>query len=432
MLGILVLVLVGGYFAAAEIALISASRPLLRARAEGGDKGALTALRLLEDPSRLLAAVQVGVTLVSLLASAIAAVSLADVLSAWFVSIGAARNWAGPLAIVLTTLAVSYVSLVFGELVPKRLGLQRAEAVSTAVAQPIAVIAAVAAPVIWLLARSADLVGRLLGLHKGGKPGVTEEELRLLVTEQGTLLAEEKRMITEVFELGDTTAREVMVPRVDMVMLEDTTSLIDALRVFQRTGFSRLPVYHDDRDQVVGVLLLKDALPCLVEGRTCDSLAELVRPAVFVPETKPILGLLGEMQATRNQMAIVVDEHGGTEGLVTLEDIVEEVVGEVSDEYDRDHRLITRLGEDSWTVDGRLPVEEANENLGMALEDSDEYETMAGWVLAELGHIPESGETLTKGLYDVRVLSVRNRRIARLGITKTRGDGADSAKEEEA
>jgi putative hemolysin len=429
-LGIFVLVLVGGYFAAAEIALISASRPLLRARAEAGDKGARTALRLLEDPSRLLATVQVGVTLVSLLASAIAAVSLADLLAAWFISMGAARNWAGPLSLVLVTLAVSYVSLVLGELVPKRIGLQRAESVSTAVAQPIAVIAAVAAPVIWLLARSADLIGRLVGLHRGGKPGVTEEELRLLVTEQGTLLEEEKRMITEVFELGDTTAREVMVPRVDMVMLEDDTPLIDALKVFRRTGFSRLPVYHEDRDQVVGVLLLKDALPCLVDGQTCGLLTELARPAVFVPETKPILGLLGDMQATRNQMAIVVDEHGGTEGLVTLEDIVEEVVGEVSDEYDRDRRLITVLGEGSWTVDGRLPVEEANEDLGMALPESDEYETLAGWVLAELGHIPEVGETLNSGVYDVRVTSVRNRRIARLRVTKEREDGAESAAEE--
>jgi putative hemolysin len=430
MLGIFVLVLVGGYFAAAEIALISASRPLLRARAESGDKGARTALRLLEDPSRLLAAVQVGVTLVSLLASAIAAVSLADVLSAWFVSIGVSANWAGPLAVVLTTMAVSYVSLVFGELVPKRIGLQRAEAVATSVSQPVAVIATVAAPVIWLLARSADVIGRLVGLHKGGKPGVTEEELRLLVTEQGTLLAEEKRMITEVFGLGDTTVREVMVPRVDMVMLEDTTTFGDALKVFQRTGFSRLPVYCDDRDQIVGVLLLKDALPLLLEGKTCGLLTELARPAVFVPETKPILGLLGDMQATRNQMAIVVDEHGGTEGLVTLEDIVEEVVGEVSDEYDRERRLITRLAEDRWTVDGRLAVEEANENLGMGLDESDEYETMAGWVLAELGHIPKAGETLSAGLYDVKVVSVRNRRIARLDITKAREDGAESAGEE--
>lgn len=417
MLGILVLVMVGGYFAAAEIALISASRPLLRLRAEAGDKGARQALKLLEDPSRLLASVQVGVTVVSLLASAVAAVSLSDLLAGWFESVGIARAWAGPLALVLTTMAVSYVSLVIGELVPKRLGLQRAESVATAVSRPIAAIAAFAAPVTWFLARSTDVAGRLIGLHRGGKPGVTEEELRLLVIEQGTLLEEEKRMIAEVFELGDTTAREVMVPRVDAVMLEDTISLPEALEVFQKTGFSRLPVYHEDRDQVVGVLLLKDALPCVVNNEQCDSIANLARPAVFVPETKPIIGLLGEMQATRNQIAIVVDEHGGTEGLVTLEDIVEEVVGEVSDEYDRESSLITKVGDRDWMVDGRLPVEEANEHLGLKLPESDEYETMAGWVLADLGHIPVAGETVTWGPYDIRVTGVRNRRIARLRIT---------------
>ena len=435
-LGIVVLVLVSGYFAAAEIALISASRPLLRARAEAGDKGARTALRLLEDPSRLLAAVQVGITLVSLLASAVAAVSLADVLAVWFVSLGLPKWAAAGTALVATTLAVSYVTLVFGELTPKRLGLQRAESVSVAVSRPIMFLATIFAPVVWLLSRSTDVVGRIVGLGRGGKPGVTEEELKLLVVEQGTLLDEEKRMIQEVFELGDTSVREVMVPRVDAVMLEDSMPLREALAVFQRTGFSRIPVYHGDRDKVAGILLLKDALPCLAGGETCGSIGELARPATFIPETKPAIDLLKEMQATRVQMAIVVDEHGGTEGLVTLEDIIEEIVGEVSDEYDRVERYVTTLSDGDSLVDGRLPIEEANEKLGIGLPESDEYDTLAGWVLAELGHIPVVGETATHDGWTVRVANVRRRRVARLRVTapepeRTAGDPEDAPRTRE-
>ena len=415
--GIVALVLIGGFFAAAEIALISASRPLLRARAASGQKGAHIALRLLDDPSRLLAAVQVGVTLVSLLASAVAAVSLSDVLAVWFVSVGLPAWLAGGTALVVTTLAVSYVTLVFGELTPKRLGLQRAESVAVTVARPVALLETVFAPVIWLLSRSTDVVGSIVGLGRGGKPGVTEEELKLLVIEQGTLLDEEKRMIQEVFDLGDTSVREVMVPRVDAVMFEDTMPLGQALAVFQRTGFSRIPVYSGDRDRVTGILLLKDALPCLVGGDSCKLVSELARPATFIPETKPAIDLLKEMQATRMQMAIVVDEHGGTEGLVTLEDIIEEIVGEVSDEYDRVERYVTTLADGDSLVEGRLPIEEANEKLGMGLPESDEYDTLAGWVLAELGHIPVVGETVEYGDWTVRVANVRRRRVARLRVT---------------
>ena len=232
-------------------------------------------------------------------------------------------------------------------------------------------------------------------------------------------------MIQEVFELGDTSVREVMVPRVDAVMLEDTTSLMDALAVFQRTGFSRIPVFQEDRDKVVGIMLLKDALPCVLEtDASCPSIADLARPATFVPETKPVIDLLNEMQATRVQMVVVVDEHGGTEGLVTLEDIIEEIVGEVSDEYDRVQRYVTKLSEGDWLVDGRLPIEEADDELGMDLPESDEYDTLAGWVLAELGHIPVVGETLEHEGWTIRVANVRRRRVARLRVTAPGHEGA--------
>jgi putative hemolysin len=412
------LVLIGGFFAAAEIALISARRALLKQRADEGVSGAAAALRLLEDPSKMLAAVQVGVTLIGFLASAAAAVSLSEPVTAWFVRLGLGRGLAGPLAVVLTTLFVSYLSLVFGELVPKRLGLQRAERVAIAVSAPILWLQRLTAPVVWVLTRSSDVVGRLIGLSKGGRPGVTEEEIKLLVVEQNTLLDEEKKMIAEVFELGDTQVKEIMIPRVDMVMLEKDTPLRRALDTFRGTGFSRLPVYEGDRDTVVGVLLLKDMLGEVAEDRWEATAGELARPARFVPETKQIIGLLNEMQASRNQIAIVVDEHGGTEGLVTLEDIIEEVVGDVSDEYDRVQRWVTRIGPGDYLVDGRLPIEEATEDLDLGIEESDEYETLAGWVLCRLGRIPEPGETIEHGPWRIRVANVRRRRIARLRVTR--------------
>jgi putative hemolysin len=264
----------------------------------------------------------------------------------------------------------------------------------------------------------------------GGRPqGVSEEEIRLLVRDQGTLLEEEKRMIGEVFELGDTVAREIMVPRVDTEMLEDTLSVGAALEHFQRTGFSRMPVFHDDPDSIVGLALLKDLLEPIASGRTEELVAHTTRKPLFVPETKPILDLLQEMRASHNHMVVVVDEHGGTAGLVTIEDIVEEIVGEISDEFDPDYRYVDRVGEGEWLIDGRLPVADANDMLGLAVPESEEYDTMAGWVLSALGHIPVAGEHATVGDADVRVQLVRRRRISRLLVKMTTagsGDGGDA------
>lgn len=225
-------------------------------------------------------------------------------------------------------------------------------------------------------------------------------------------------MIREVFELGDTVVREIMVPRVDAEMLEDSLTVGEALPVFQKTGFSRMPVFHEDQDSVVGVALLKDLVEPVAAGRADDLLAEYIRAPFFIPETKPILDLLSEMRMTHNHMAVVVDEHGGTAGIVTIEDIVEEIVGEISDEFDREHRFISQVGPERWIVDGRLSAEEAREKLGIAVPESEEYETLAGWVLMELGHIPHSGEWVNAGDTVVRVLGVRRRRVARLLVTR--------------
>jgi len=245
------------------------------------------------------------------------------------------------------------------------------------------------------------------------------------VTEQGTLLDEEKRMIHEIFELGDTVAKEIMVPRVDMAMLEDTASVGEAIALFRRSGFSRLPVFHEDADSITGIALLKDLVGPAAEGALGEPVTRFTRPAVFVPEMKPILSILSDMQAARNHIAVVVDEYGGTEGIVTIEDIVEEVVGEIADEFDREHRYITVLGPGEWTIDAQLSVEEARGRLGFAIPESEEYETLAGWVLMELGHIPVTGESFVHEDLHVTVETVRLRRIARLRVSMTKDAGEE-------
>lgn len=415
------LLAMNAYFAAAEIALISARKAMLLKRAEKGSSGARVAIRLLEDPSRLLATIQIGITLVGFLASATAAVNLSAPMAEWLRGFGLTwvdRSAAG-ISLFVITLAISYFTLVLGELAPKRLGLQWAESVAVFVAKPIALIAGLTAPVVWFLARSTDIVSRLIGVKPGqGRPGVSEEEIKLLVTEQGTLLDEEKRMIHEIFELGDTVVREIMVPRVDVSLVEDTTSVGEALSAFRASGFSRLPVYRESPDNIVGVLLLKDLVEPVAAGQLDEPVAAIARPPVFVPETKGILPLLSDMRKMRNHMAVVVDEHGGTAGLVTIEDIVEEIIGEVADEFDPDRRYIISLDPGRWVIDGRLPVEEAKE-MGLPISESDEYETIAGWMLMKFGRIPLPGQSITIEGVTFTAQVIRRRRIARVLVEQT-------------
>lgn len=416
------LIVLNGVFAAAEMALVGARRAALKMAADEGSPGAKAALRLIEEPSRFLAAIQVGITLAGFMASATAAVSLAAVLEEWL--LGLAIPWVEGIAagtsVVAVTLAVAYVTLVFGELAPKRVGLAHAEALAQRVARPVTFLAKLAGPVTWVLSRSTEAVAGLMGAGSGRKHSVSEEEIKLLVAEQVGLLDEEKQMIHDVFKLGDTVVREIMVPRVDAVMIDEDSTAEEALAVFRRSGFSRLPVYREDPDTVAGILLLKDLLGKNQPG--LPAVKEVMRAATFVPETKNALALMKEMQAARSAMVIVVDEYGGTAGLVTLEDIVEEVIGEIVDEFDEEERYITQLGEGDWIVDGRCAVEDAGAALGIEFPESEEYETVAGWVLATLGHIPSPGESIEFGGAHVRVQTVRRRRIARLRVTRVRGD----------
>ncbi|NTU89583.1 MAG: HlyC/CorC family transporter [Actinobacteria bacterium] len=415
----LILVLINGYFSMSEMALINARRAVLQRKAELGSKKAQKAIELSANSDKLLATIQVAITLVGFGASAVATATFAAPLTAWLSKFGI--GWlsaiASGLAIVSVTLIVSYVTLVLGELVPKRIALGNSENVAMSVSGPVSVFERIVSPIVALLALSTNGVSRLFRI-KGteDRQAVTEEEIKYLVTEQGSLLDEEKRMIHEIFDLGDTVAREIMVPRVDMMLMEDTTTVKETVNRMRGTGYSRIPVFHEDHDRITGIAMLKDLITPLMESKEEMLITEYMRDPVFVPDTKDILPLLGEMQTTHQQIVIVVDEYGGTAGLITIEDIVEEIVGEIADEYDSDNKYLTRLSETEWLVDGRFPIDDSMDE-GFPVTESEEYETLAGWLLDAMDSVPQPGDTYETQGYIFKVQSMRRRRISLLRVS---------------
>ncbi len=413
----LLLTLVNGFFSAAEMAIVSSRRAALEADVDEGDLRALAVIDIATDRGYFLATIQVAITLVGFASSAFAATSLSEPFGAWLVSIGAHADLALPLAVVVITLIVSFFSVVIGELVPKSIGLANAEAVAKAVVGPMKAFMKIARPLVFITSAAADAVTALMGVDTtNDHQEVTEEELRYIVKDSEDLTEEEKSMIHEVIEMGDTVVREVMVPRVDMTAMEDTATISEVLRVMRQTGFSRIPIYHENIDRIVGIAHIKDLLePALDQHASDEKIARFVRSADYVPDTKDIIPLLTEMQTSRDQMVIVVDEYGGTAGVITVEDIVEEIVGEIEDEFDPDNKYLTQLSDREWLVDGRFSLNDAAE-LGWPVGESEEYETIAGFVLDLAGHLPRPGEAFEKDGYVFRVQSMRRRRLSLLRV----------------
>ena len=258
------------------------------------------------------------------------------------------------------------------------------------------------------------------GLFGRGRRQVSEEEIKELVDDNDELLDDEKRMIGEILELDELTVSDIMQPRVDVIAVEDTETVRAALERMRGTGYSRLPVYHEDLDHVIGIARYKSLIPAVLDGETDCAIADYVQEALFVPETKDLFPLLSEMQTNRQQMAIVVDEYGGTDGLITLEDIVEEIVGEIIDETDSEVPYITRLNDVEWLVDGRLPVQGAMD-MGWPVVVSDQYETIAGWLLDTADAVPQVGDEFTVDGYRFKVRTMRRRRIRTVQVTRLAG-----------
>ncbi|SFL90795.1 hemolysin family protein [Geodermatophilus ruber] len=411
-------VLIGGAFAGAEIALVSLRESQVRGMADQGRRGQAVQ-RLLSDPNRFLAAVQVGVTLAGFFSAAFGASTLSQPLAGWLVDRGMPEGLAGTLALVLVTIAISYLSLVVGELTPKRLALQRAEGFSLIVAAPLNAIAKLFRPVIWLLSKSTDLLVRLLGGDpKVSGESISQEELRDLVAAHESLTSDERRLIDEVFRAGDREVREVMTPRTEVDFLDASMTASRAARQVHDSSHSRYPVVGRDEDDVVGFVHVRDLfLPNHPAGRAA-TVGDLVREVKRLPGTAGVLTALSEMRRENQHLAIVVDEYGGTDGIVTLEDLIEEVIGEIYDEYDED---VAEEGAEEpgapQEVDGLLNLDDFREVTGLPLPEGP-YETVAGYVLAELGRLPEPGDTVTVDGRTLTVLELDGRRIARLRVDR--------------
>jgi len=410
-----VFILVGGVFAATELALVSLREAQAKALADKGKRGARV-VRLLSSPNRFLAAVQVGVTLAGFLSAAFGAARLAVPVSDGLAGAGLPEGAADTVALVLVTLVISYFSLVFSELAPKRLALQRPERIALLFAPLLDRIAVLFRPVIWLLSKSTDVVVRLLGGDPDSqREAISEDELRGLVAAHESLTKDERKLIDDVFAAGERQLREVMLPRTEVAFLEASMTLSRALKETAEAPHSRYPVAGSSQDDVIGFLHVRDLMVPAARARGMR-VADVVREVKSLPDSKKVLPAMSEMRREGHHLAIVVDEYGGTAGIVTLEDLIEEVIGDIRDEYDveGDDPLRFRGGE--VEADGLLNLDEVRTVTGVDLPEGP-YETLAGYVMACLGHVPRLGEAVEVDGHRLEVSELDNRRIARVRVT---------------
>ena len=424
---LIVLIALNAFFAAGEIALISLNETKMEKLAEDGNKKAKKICKLLQNSSRFLATIQIGVTLAGFLASATAASSLAEPFAAWMMklmpSLAAHAAAVETVSLILITLIISYFSLVFGELVPKRIAMAKAEKLAFGMAGILTACSVIFAPFVKLLALSTNGVLRLFGIdpHADDDP-VTEEEIRLMVDEgedAGIIEESQRDMLENVFEFDDVDAGDLMTPRIDVAALDVTESIADAIDECMQKGYSRLPVYEEDIDHIIGVLYVKDLLPYV--GRALPAsvtLKSLCRETLFVPATVKGSALFNQMSEKHLQMVIVIDEYGGTAGIVTVEDLLESIVGNMQDEFDHEEEELEQTGDNAFEADGALDVEELSEQLDIEFPEGD-YDTLAGFLLSELGHIPEVGEQVSFENATFTVTEMDDRRIETVHIDVT-------------
>jgi len=442
------LILVGGFFAASEIALITVKRHRLRQLVEEGNGAARTAQRLTDDPSRFLATIQIAITFLGFLAGATGAAAFSDNLAVVLEPIPFIADAAGTVAFVFVTLVIALISIIVGELVPKTLALSFPERLALFVARPVGLLDRILTPIVWFVSTASKILVRLLGGKEKPQAGyLSTEELKVLVessTEQGEFEEEEKEMIHGVIELGDKKVHEVMVPRIGIRAVNVDDPFDEVLDMIVRAGHSRLPVFEESLDNIVGILYAKDLLPYLKQnGRPTQPIdvRRLVRTPVYVPESKAVDELLHEMQNAKRHIAIVVDEYGGTAGLVTMEDVVEEIVGEIQDEYDTEEAMVEPIETDeelAFRLDGRVSMDDLRDLFELSDDDEPDeeaYDTVGGFVVHRVGRIPLPGaEVPFRDGVVLRVEAAEPRRVARLVATRPRSalaregeEGAEAA-----
>ena len=413
LLGVAALILLNAFFVAGEYALVTARRTRIQELGEAGNRRARAVQRIVADPPRFIAAMQLGVTVTSLAIGALGEQVLAHRFD---------RVMASALAVILALLIITFLHVVFGELVPKGIALGHPERTALWVSAPVRVFFTVAGPLVWLLERATDTVLKLFGQEPPGaeREAHSEAELRMLLSssaDQGEIERGEQEMVTRVFDFADKKVTDVMVARPEVVAISVEMPPEQALQAVLESPYTRYPVYRQSLDDIVGILHVRDLVEAMHErGIKAVQIEQLVRPATIVPETKDLAALLTEFRRTKQHMAIVIDEYGAMEGIATLEDLVEEIVGEIEDEFDVPDDSVERVDEDTVRVEGTLNIEDFNEQFGVELPAED-YHTIGGFVFGELGRPAEPGDEVDRDGMVFHVDSVEGQRIDRLTVT---------------
>lgn len=434
-----ILILVNAFFAMSEIAIISLNDSKIEKMAENGHKKAKQIMRLTENSSSFLSTIQIGVTLAGFLTSASAsqvfAQRLTDAVSP-ILPDSIPVSLIHSISVVLITLIMSYFSLVFGELAPKRIAMQVPEKISFLAVGPLLFVAKITKPAVKLLSFSTNLVVRIFGFDPNSdEETVTEEEIRMMVDvgqEKGVIEDTQKEMIDNIFEFDDIDVSDIMTHRTDMYAVEANDSLQNVIDISVEQGYSRIPVYDDDPDNIIGIAYIKDLIQYIGKSLPENGLRSIMRKAYYVPESKKCGQLFKEMSESHVQMAIVVDEYGGTAGLVTLEDLLESIVGNIQDEYDNEDGEISRIDDATFTIDGTTDIEEVGDLIGVTFPEGD-YDTLGGYIISRLGFLPSDGEMNSLEFENFRftVLSVEDRRIGKVKVEILPGAKTEKISENE-
>jgi putative hemolysin len=421
---VLGLVALNGYFAMSELAVVSARRARLQAMADGGRRGARIALALQADPTRFLSTVQIGITLIGVLAGAYSGATLATVLSAWLLERGLSGATADALAIGIVVVVITYLSLIIGELVPKRLALADAAGIAARVAPPMRLLSRIGAPLVWLLERSTELALKVLGRSADTPAHVTEEEIKAMVAEgaqAGVLHEAEREMIEGVLRLADRPVRAIMTPRVDIAWLDVAAGAEAVRETMKASGHSRLPVCRGELDDVVGIVEAKDIAAALMQGERLD-LEALARAPLIVPESTPVLRLIERFRASPIHMAVVLDEYGSVEGIATPADMLSAIAGAFPEGAESLPEA-SRREDGSWLVDGRMDIHQVERVLGVSgMAEGHEFSTLAGFVLWRLRRVPKVAEELVWRGWRFEVVDMDGRRIDKILVVPPRAD----------
>ncbi len=422
---IILLIIANGIFSMSEIAIVSAKRALLKQRAEEGDAGAVVALELVNEPNQFLSTIQIGITLIGILAGAYGGATIAEELAQLLMGFTFLAPYSNTISIALVVLGITYLSLVIGELVPKRVAMSNPEKISSFVASPMRTFSKIASPIIFLLSASTDLVLKAIGVKSYVEPTVTEEEIKILIdqgTSAGVIEEEEQDIVERVFRLGDRKVYDIMTPETEIVWLDIDDPPEEIQRKITSGPFSLFPVSRGKLDNVLGVVQAKDLLPCSIRDGKVDLKSSLL-PPLFIPESMRALKVLERFKETGIHMAIVIDEYGSVHGIVTLTDLLEAMVGDIPHIEELAEPMILKRENGSWLVDGALSVDEFKEAFHLdKLPDEDLYQTVGGFVMMHLERVPSTGDRFEWGEYRFEVVDMDEHRVDKLLVTPLKKD----------